>query len=275
MTEKIVLVTGASAGVGLASAHALIDAGFTVYAVARRLEPMEPLKAKGARTISVDLTVDEQIVALVETVREEAGRLDVLVNNAAYGAFGALEDVPLDDARRQMEVNLFAAGRLTQLVLPMMRAQGSGRIIMVGSTSSQIWQPFGSWYHASKFALEGLTHCLRTELTPFGIDVVNVRPGAVESEWNAIAAEGLVETSGDTAYGPWARTYARKALGGQFEGGRAAKPEDIAETVVLAATKKKPKTSYVTGKGAKESLRINRMVSDRTWDKMVLSQATD
>ncbi len=125
------------------------------------------------------------------------------------GSYGALEDVPLEEARRQFEVNLFGAARLCQLSLPMMRAQKSGKIVNVSSIGGKSGEPFGSWYHATKYALEGLSDCLRIELTPFGIDVIVIEPGAIRTEWGGIAHDSLLKMSGDTAYGPYARRHAK------------------------------------------------------------------
>ncbi len=167
------------------------------------------LLSAGARLIALDLTDDASILAAAERIRNEAGRLDVLVNNAGYGSYGALEDVPLEEGRRQFEVNLFGAARLIQLTLPMMRAQKSGKIVNVTSIGGKSGEPFGSWYHATKYALEGLSDCLRMELIPFGIDVIVIEPGAIRTEWGGIAHESLLRMSGEGAYAPYARRHAR------------------------------------------------------------------
>jgi len=149
-SRKTALITGASSGIGEATALQLAELGYTVYAGARRVERMSDLADRGIRTRAVDITDDATVVALVETIIAETGRLDVLVNNAGYGSYGALEDVPIEEARRQFEVNLFGLARLTQLVLPQMRAQRDGYIVNVSSMGGKIWEPLGSWYHASK-----------------------------------------------------------------------------------------------------------------------------
>ena len=171
MPTKVALVTGGSSGIGEATARALPAAGFTVYAAARRVERMQPLTEVGIRPFAMDVTDDASIQAGVATIIDEQGRIDVLVNNAGYGSYGALEDVPMDEARAQMEVDVFGAARLTQLVLPHMREQRSGTIIDVTSMGGKICTPLGSWYHATKFALEAISDCLRMEVKPFGINV--------------------------------------------------------------------------------------------------------
>ena len=211
---KTVLVTGASSGIGEATVRRLLADGLSVFAAARRVERMAPLEAAGATLVALDLTDDASMVAAVAAVERAAGRLDVLVNNAGYGSYGALEDVPIEEGRRQFEVNIFGLARLTQLALPMMRAQGSGRIINVSSMGGVMREPFGAWYHATKFALEGLSDSLRVELRPLGIDVVVIQPGVIRTEWSGIAREGLLRHSGEGAYAPWARRHAADAEGG-------------------------------------------------------------
>ena len=177
-------VTGASSGIGEATARHLAGLGLTVYAGARRVERMESaLAPHGIRPIALDVTDDASMRAAVDRILAETGRIDALVNVAGYGSYGAVEDVPLDEARRQFEVNLFGLGRLIQLVLPSMRARARGRIVNISSIGGKIYEPMGAWYHATKFAVEGFSDSLRLELRPFGIKVVIIEPGLTESEW--------------------------------------------------------------------------------------------
>src|SRR5918992_500416 len=145
---------------------------------------MAGLASYGVHAFAMDVTNDASMVAGVGRVIAEQGRLDVLVNNAGYGSYGAVEDVPIDEARRQFEVNVLGLGRLIQLVVPHMRARRSGRIVNVSSIGGKFYEPLGAWYHATKFAVEGLSDSLRLELAPFGIHVVIVEPGAIVTEWN-------------------------------------------------------------------------------------------
>ena len=144
----------------------------------------------------MDVTDDASMVAGIQRIVDEQGRIDVLVNNAGYGSYGAVEDVPIDEARRQFEVNVFGLARLVQLVTPHMRAQESGRIINISSIGGKFYEPFGAWYHATKFAVEGFSDSLRMELRPFGIKVVLIEPGPIRTEWNEIARDSLLERSG-------------------------------------------------------------------------------
>jgi short-subunit dehydrogenase len=157
---------------------------------------MKDLESDGIRVLQLDLTDEDSIEACVKSIIEREGRIDILVNNAGYGSYGAIEDVPISEARRQFEVNLFGLARLTQAVLPSMRAKRFGRIVNISSIAGKIYTPFGAWYHATKFALEGFSDCLRLEVEPFGINVVVVVPGGIKTEWGTIAAEHLRKTSG-------------------------------------------------------------------------------
>lgn len=174
-------------GVGEATARKLQSLGYTVYAAAQRTDRLEPLAEKGIRPLAMDVTDDASMVAGIERIIAESGRLDVLVNNAGYGSYGAIEDVPIAEARRQVEVNLFGLGRLVQLALPHMRNQGSGTVVNVSSMGGRFTTPLGGWYHATKYAVEALSDALRMELKPFGIDVVVIEPGGIRPEWAGIA----------------------------------------------------------------------------------------
>lgn len=268
MMKKVALVTGASAGIGEATVKRLLADGYEVYAAARRVERMAGLGDLGARILSLDLTDDSSILAAVARIEAETGRVDVLVNNAGYGSYGAVEDVPMEEAKRQFEVNLFGAARLIQLVLPMMRAQKSGKIVNVTSIGGKGWEPFGAWYHSTKFALEGLSDCLRVELKPFGIDVIVIEPGAINTEWTPIAHDSLLARSGQTAYGPYARRHA-KMFENVTTSSLPSPPEKVADIIVRAVTVRRPRTRYAAAGGAKFFLFLNRVLSDRAQDKLM------
>jgi NAD(P)-dependent dehydrogenase (short-subunit alcohol dehydrogenase family) len=246
--SKAALVTGASAGIGEATVKRLLADGYTVYAAARRLDRMAPLASAGARLISLDLTQDASIVAAIEKIRSETGRLDVLINNAGYGSYGAVEDVPLDEARRQFEVNVFGAARLCQLALPMMRAQKSGKIVNVTS-------------------LEALSDSLRQETKPFGIDVIVIEPGAIRTEWGDIARESLVARSGETSYGPYVRRLARMFDGAAAR--RASPPEAVAKIIGNAVAAKRPRIRYAAAGGAPLFLFLAHVLPDRAKDAII------
>ncbi len=262
---KTALVTGASSGIGEATVTALLAAGYTVHAGARRVERMQKLADAGARLLRLDVTDEASMTAAVETVLRDGGRIDVLVNNAGYGSYGAIEDVPLDEARRQFDVNLFGLARLTQLVLPTMRAQRCGRIVNVSSIGGEFGEPFGGWYHATKFAVEGLSDSLRMELRPFGIDVIVIQPGAIRTEWSAIARDGMMKFSGNGAYGEGVRSHF-KMLVWADQGSLRSPPSVVARTIVKAVSARRPRTRYATGGGARTLLLMRRVLSDRAFD---------
>ena len=267
-SNKTALVTGASSGIGEATALQLAELGYTVYAAARRVERMSDLADRGIRTRSVDVTDDPSMVALVEMIIADTGRIDVLVNNAGYGSYGALEDVPIEEGRRQFEVNVFGLARLIQLVLPQMRAQRDGYLVNVSSMGGRIWEPLGSWYHASKFAVEGLSDSLRVEVAEFGIKVVIIEPGSIRSEWSAIAADQLETTSANTPYAKQAKVVGavlRRVDRSQMASG----PEVVAEVIAKAVQSAKPRTRYVVGGGARSILLAERILPDRGFDRFI------
>lgn len=265
---QVALVTGGSSGIGECAVRELLDAGFTVYAVARRVERMQSLADAGAHVFAMDVTDDASMVAGVERIIAEQGRIDVLVNNAGYGSYGAVEDVPIDEARRQFEVNVFGLARLTQLVTPHMREQRSGRIINISSIGGKFYEPFGAWYHATKFAVEGFSDSLRLELKPFGIDVVIIEPGPIITEWNEIARDSLLERSGDTDYGRYARR-AHRVLTEFDKPGRASRPEAVARKIRKAATTRRPAARYPVGRGARMITTSRDHLPDRFFDQVV------
>ena len=266
--KKVALVTGASSGIGRETAILLAQQGFIVYGAARRLEKMEQLKQKGIKLLAMDVTDEASMAEGVKAILAAESRIDVLVNNAGYGSYGALEDVPLSEARYQFEVNIFGMARLSQLILPHMRAQRSGRIINISSIGGKLGEPHGAWYHATKYAVEGLSDSLRMELKEFGIDVVIIEPGAIVTEWATIAREHMLKTSGNTAYGALTQKHAAMFARADKAG---SPPVVVARTIVKAITTQRPKTRYATGGGAKIILFVRKILSDRMFDKLILS----
>lgn len=268
-TNKVVLITGASSGMGKETAILLSKNGFIVYAAARRLEKLEQLKLAGIRPIEMDVTDDATMKAAVDSILKEQKRIDVLINSAGFGSYGALEDVSMEEARRQLEVNVIGAARLAQLVLPTMRAQHSGKIINITSVGGKIATPFGAWYHASKFALEGLSDSLRNEVKPFGVDVIIIEPGGIKSEWGSIAVENLKKTTAHSVYKKQAEAFGQSILKSQSKN---PEPIVIAKLIYKAISDKKPAIRYTAGYLAKPSLFMRKIMSDKMMDKMVASQ---
>ncbi|MBF9068864.1 oxidoreductase [Streptacidiphilus fuscans] len=267
---KVVLVTGASSGIGEATVRRLQALGCTVYAAARRVERMSDLaELDRVHVVGMDVTDPESNRAGVERILAEAGRIDVLVNNAGYGSYGAVEDVPLAEARAQFEVNLFGAADLIRRVLPQMRARRSGRIVNISSMGGRLHSPLGGWYHATKFAVEGLSDCLRLELEPFGIQVVVIEPGAIKTEWGGIAADNLLATSGSGPYAGQAKAMAKTLRGERIGSGFGSGPGVVAEAIAHAVQSEKPRTRYAIGRGAKPLIMLRRVLPDRAFDSLM------
>lgn len=259
-----VLVTGASSGIGFETARALAQLGHQVYGAARRVILMEPLKADGVIPIALDVTSEESLQACLATV----GPVDVLVNNAGYGYFGPIESVPMEEARRQLEVNLFGLARLCQLVLPGMRERGNGRIINISSVAGKAVLNFGGWYHVSKFAVEAFSDALRIEMKPFGVKVVLIEPGTIRTEWGQIAADHLAACTTGTAYekaGANEAAAMRKIYSLQV----LSAPSVVTRAIVKAATARRPRTRYRPGLGASNIVFWHAVLPTRWWDALV------
>lgn len=266
---QVALITGASSGIGRETATLLLKNNFTVYCVARRVEQMAELETLGAKVMKMDITIEEDIEAVVSHILENEKRVDVLINNAGYAEYGAIEDVPIDVARRQFEVNLFGLASLTQKLIPHMRERGRGRIINIASIAGKIHTPFGAWYHATKFALEGWSDCLRIELARFGVDVVVIEPGVIATEFGNVMRDPMVERSGDGPYGDLVRKLA-KANYQMYEKGGGSPPMVIARLILKAIQSKRPCTRYSAGKFAKLMLFMRRWLSDRAFDALII-----
>ncbi len=264
---KVILVTGASSGIGYDAAEAFARQGHRVYAAARRVERMEPLKALGVVPLRMDVTDEASLEAGVRTVLEAEGRIDALVNNAGYGYFGAIENVPLEEARRQLEVNVFGLARLCQLVIPSMREQGSGRIVNISSVAGKTVLYFGGWYHVSKFSVEALSDALRMELKPFGIDVSMIEPGGIKTNWGIIAADHLAESSKGTPYeaeGLRESETIRKAYSMRL----LSNPSVVTRAISKAVNSRRPRARYRVGFGAGTLLFLHAILPTRWWDAL-------
>ncbi len=268
--RKTALVTGASSGIGKAIARQLLKDGLDVIAAARRVEQMSDLANDGATTIALDVSSEDSVRSAVDQITKLFGGVDVLVNNAGFGLYGAVEDIPIDRARYQLDVNLFGAAHLIQLLLPHMRQQGSGKIINISSMGGKIYTPLGAWYHASKHALEGFSDCLRLELKQFGIDVVVVEPGIIQTAFGEVVGGPMRKYSGDGPYAAMVESVAN-ATAESYKDGGGSDPQLIADVVSKAIDSEKPKTRYVAGKFARLMLFVRKWFGDRAFDSMVMS----
>ena len=263
--RKVVLVTGASSGIGREVAILLARKGHSVYAGARRVDRMEDLAEHGITPIGMDVTRGDGNERAVSRIIESEGRIDVLINNAGFGLYGPVEDIPLDDARYQFEVNLFGLAHLTQLVLPHMRAQGSGRIINVSSILGRVFVPLGAWYHATKHALEGWSDCLRFETAPFNIQVVLIEPGAIKTEFADVMRAPFRKYCGDTAYKAQVDRFL-KVMDARCPEERGTEPEILAKVFVEAATTRKPRRRYVSGAMARPVMFLRKWFGDGIYE---------
>jgi short-subunit dehydrogenase len=262
----VALVTGASSGIGESIALELKRIGFVTYAAARRIDQMETLKSAGIRVLYLDLADSLSIRDCISAIHRESDGIDVLVNNAGYGLYGSIEEVALEKARHQLEVNLFGLAEITKLVLPEMRSRRKGKIVNISSVGGVAASPYGAWYHASKFALEAFSSSLRQELFPFGVDVVIVRPGAIRSGWRDIAGESLIRNSGSGPYAKAVQAMYSKFMSPDFEK-MVTDPKAIAKVVSEAVSDPRPKAVYTAPRLARNIIRVHKLLgSERLRD---------
>lgn len=266
--QKVILITGASSGIGFDAAQILARQGHKVYAAARRVELMEPLKADGVQVLKMDVTDEASMQQGVDAVIQAEGRIDVLVNNAGYGFFGAIETVPLEEARRQLEVNVFGLARLTQLVLPHMRKQGSGRIVNTSSIAGKMVIYMGGWYNVTKYSVEAFSDALRMEMKPYGIDVVMVEPGAIKTNWGPIAAKHLKESSEGTAYEEVGTQWANN-IDWFYTTNMLSRPSLIAKAISRAVNSSRPRARYCIGRFSVIGRIAHTLMPARWWDAMM------
>ncbi len=246
LMTKTAIITGISSGMGHAAALLFHEKGFEVYGGARRVDRMEDLKEAGIHAQELDMTDKISMRALVDHVVKEEGRIDVLVNNAGYGEYGPLEEIPVENAKKQFEVNLFGADILTQLVLPTMRRQGAGRIVNISSIGGDVYTPLGGWYHATKAGVDMWSDVLDLEVKQFGVRSVVVQPGGTDTEWATVALSNARKNlEPDSPYEPLVDHV--EDLFGRM--GFTATAEDLAKVFYKAATDKRPKRRYFNSIG--------------------------
>lgn len=265
MEQQVVLVTGASSGIGRETAILLAKTGHVVYGAARRLEKLQELSKYGVIPLVLDVTKEYFCQNALQQILNQQGTLDILINNAGYGSYGAVEDVPLTEAQRQLDVNVFGAIRLTQMVLPLFRRQHRGRVIMISSIAGRLTGPFGGWYHASKYALEALSDALRMETAGQGIWVSIVEPGLVRTPWGHIAADHLAASA---RRGPYARLAEQAARGIHrlYDKKWLTSPAEVARTIFLAVNAAQPQARYLCGKDAYLLLALHTLLPTGLYD---------
>jgi NAD(P)-dependent dehydrogenase (short-subunit alcohol dehydrogenase family) len=279
---RVAIITGASAGIGEATARRLAREGATLVLAARRRDRLETLKrdieASGGRALAItaDVTSADDREQLVRETMTAFGRIDDLINNAGYGQRGPIELVPVEAIRRNFETNLFSLVALTQLVIPIMRQQRSGRIVNVSSVAGRIARPLSSIYDATKHALEAISDGLRVELSPFGIKVIVIEPGFILTEFLQVANEisqPVIEQPGP--YAPFFAALSRNVGRAKRIAGH---PDDIAGLIAKALTAKRPRARYAGPGHAHVFLALKWLLPERAFDYLVSRQlkgATD
>ncbi len=271
-----ILISGCSSGIGAATAAALATAGHTVYATARKVETLSDLEALGCRTLPLDVTSEDSMVAAVKAVEAEHGQVGTLINNAGFGEYGPIEESDLERVRAMFETNVFGLARLTQLVLPRMRRARSGRIVNVGSMGGRLTFPVGGFYHATKYAVEAISDVLRVEVKPFGIDVVLVEPGLIRTNFESRVNQGLeVGAARDdtvTAYADLLAASEKTTTGSYANNFMAAGPDKVASVIVKAVQSSRPRARYVVTPAAKAMITLRRFGGDRVWDRTMRQQ---
>ena len=265
MQPETVLITGCSSGIGRATARAFLDEEWRVYATARNPADVEQLGEEGCDIATLDVTDDGDVARVVDRIIDEDGRLDCLVNNAGYAQLGPVEDVPTDALDEQFDVNLNGPHRLIRAVLPHMREQGEGTIVNVSSVSGRVAAPGAGAYAASKFALEALSDSLRAEVDEYGVDVVVVEPGPVDTKFSERTERELDRLDRSGAYESFYRILEdTRAIGGGGPG--AVSADRVAEDVLDAASSTKPPTRIPVGTVARAGV-LARFVPDRLRDR--------
>lgn len=266
---KVILITGATSGIGFQTAEFLAKQGHIVYGAGRQEEKLKFLETVDVKPIKLDVTSEKSTKTAVETILNVEGKIDILINNAGYGSYGAIEDVSLMEAKKQFEVNLFGVARLTQLVLPGMRKQRSGRIINISSMGGRVTTYFGGWYHATKYALEAFSDALRMEVKEFGIDISIIEPGGVKTDWGLIAADYLSSSAQGGAYEKSA-LKAAEGMKKQYSGNMMSAPLIISKAISKAVNSKKPKPRYLIGFGAKPIVFMHTILPTKVFDWIMM-----
>ena len=264
---KVILITGASSGIGKEGAKQLIKDGHKVYVAARRMENMNDLKEMGGLPMQMDVTNEDDIQKVADAIIKYEGKIDVLWNNAGYGLYGAVEDIPINEARKQFEVNMFGMAAITQKVIPYMREANTGLIINTSSMGGKMYTPLGAWYHASKHAVEGWSDCLRLELKGFNIDVVILEPGLIDTAFSEVLIAPMMKYSGKGAYAKFATSIANAGATA-----KTSPPSIISKTVSQILKGNKPKTRYRIGNWARPMVFMRTYLGDRLFDKLIMSR---
>ena len=267
--QKVVLITGTALGIGKSTAEYLIDKGHIVYGGDILIEENLYLNDIGGTALEMDVTNQKHIDNAVTQIISEHGRIDVLVNNAGLGVYGAIEDVSMEDIYYQYDVNLFGLARVTKAVLPYMREKESGTIINISSVLGETYGPLAGWYLSTKHALEGWSDALRVELKKFDIDVVIVQPGAINTNFSNVTKTYMDKYRTNSAYqhlyGEPITDTGNDVLSNQSD------PIVIAKVINKAIDARNPKTRYAAGAYSKIGIFLRKIMTDKMFDRFILS----
>ncbi len=269
MKQRVVLVTGASSGIGKATATLFAQKGYITYAAARRRETFAELRARACHPLHVDVTDEASMIAAVQEIEAQHGAVDILVNNAGYGQAGPLEELALSAMRQQFETNVFGPLRMSQLVLPGMRGKRWGRIINVSSVAGAVTMMGTGAYTMSKHAVECFSDVLRYEVRPFGVDVITIQPGGVSTNFTSVEEEMFGKGEPNSPYAKFRENVARTLHQGASENRLILKPEQVAQAILVAATAPRPRKRYRVGMLAKMLPRVHDILPEPVWDRMV------
>ena len=274
----VAVVTGSSSGIGLATSLALARNGYLTYATMRNLakrnsfESIADKQHLPIRVVQLDVTDENSIKRAIESILSEAGRIDLLVNNAGYVLTGAFEDIGMDEIKSLYETNVFGVIRVTQAVLPIMRKQGSGRIINISSGAGRIGYPGGSAYVSSKFALEGLSESMAYEIEQFGIKTVLVEPGFVRTK---IGENMAISKKTQDPNSPYSQMMQMMSSNQERMLENGSDADLVASVVAEAATSKEPNLRYLAGKDVQQMMAAKKSKSDEEFQKMMKQGLTD
>jgi NAD(P)-dependent dehydrogenase (short-subunit alcohol dehydrogenase family) len=270
MKQQVVLITGASSGIGKATAQLFAEHGHITYATARRREMFSELQALACHPLSVDVTDEASMTAAIQDIEAKHGAVDVLVNNAGYSQAGPLEELPLSAMRQQFETNVFGPLRLSQLVLPGMRTKGGGRIITVSSLAGVVTMMGTGAYTMSKHAVECFSDVLRYEVKPFGVNVITIQPGGVSTNFTSVEEALFCQGDQNSPYATFREHVFKTLHQGASENPLILKPEQVARVILKAATVPRPRKRYQVGVLAKMLLRVRDLLPEVMWDRLVV-----
>jgi NAD(P)-dependent dehydrogenase (short-subunit alcohol dehydrogenase family) len=274
----VAVVTGSSSGIGLATSIALARNGYLTYATMRNLAKRDSIQSIAdkqhlrIRVVQLDVTDENSIKSAIQSILSEAGRIDLLVNNAGYVLTGAFEDIGINEIKALYETNVFGVIRVTQAVLPIMRKQGSGRIINISSGAGRIGYPGGSAYVSSKFALEGLSESMAYEIEQFGIRTVLVEPGFVRTK---IGENMAISKKTQDPNSPYSQMMQMMSSNQERMLENGSDADLVASVVAEAATSKEPNLRYLAGKDVQQMMAAKKSMSDEEFQKMIKKGVKD